>query len=350
MLQFEDVLQRSLDLKPSLDPDRLTRAYKYTDELTKGKYRLSGDPYVIHPLAVFDILLSISPDEDTLVAGLLHGISKSSNYDEEEVKVLFGENVAFLNSAVDNLDMIKSRDENAEAESIRGMFVTMAKDLRVILIKLADRLHNMQTISFHSLAKQKRIAKETMDIYVPISARLGIYSIKGKLEDLAFETLFTNQHEHLKKEMDEYMAERKSTIHDIKEELTSYLKHHNIEAKVEGRVKNLYSIYNKLKLKNHSTLNDIHDVYAIRVVVPNKYDELGNEQNDHLYGVLGLIHSKWTPMAQRFKDYVAVPKPNGYQSLHTAVLGLSPKSSQTTEIQLRTGRMHEEAEYGVASH
>ncbi len=306
MAGFDEFIQKALKIKPSLDRERLFGAYEYVEKINSERYRLSGDPYLTHVMAVIDILLSLNPDEDTIIAAMLHGYAKSGKSSMVEIKELFGETVAFLVEAVESLKAIKSRDENTEAESLRGMFVTMAKDLRVIMIKLADRLHNMQTIEFQSAAKQKQVARETMDIYVPISARLGIYSIKSRLEDLAFKTLYPKQYNHVKDDLDEYVQEKEKAIEHMRRELQAYLASHNIQAKIDGRVKNLYSIYRKLKIKSGTTLNDLHDVLAMRVVLPNKLDE-GGERNEHLYGVLGLIHSKWTPIGQRFKDYVAVP-------------------------------------------
>lgn len=349
LITFDEVLNKAKSYNPDLDCERVKKAFDYAQKLHAGEYRMSGEPAISHYLAVVDILLSLRPDEDTIVAGFLHGVKNVPDFNEEEFRNLFGNNILFLITAVDSLKKIQSSDQSDEAESIRGMFITMAKDLRVILIKIADRLHNMETVDFLPVSKQKQIARETLDIFVPISARLGMYQFKGKLEDHAFRCLYPSQYEHLKNELDEYISERERNIDDIKYELENFLMDNGVVARIEGRIKNLYSIYRKLKLKNHSTLRDLYDVFAIRVIVENKLTN-GREYNEHLYGILGLIHSKWRPMPQRFKDYVAIPKPNGYQSLHTAVIGLSPKSSQATEIQIRTERMHEEAEFGVASH
>lgn len=350
MQTFEDFINKAMVVKPDLDRERLRMAYEYADKINRERYRLSGDPYITHVLSVIDILLSLNPDEDTLIAAMLHGYAKLGNSSPEEIRELFGESVLFLVEAVESLKAIKSRDANTEAESLRRMVVTMAKDLRVLMIKLADRLHNMQTIEFQSVFKQKQVARETMDIYVPISARLGIYNMKSKLEDLSFKTLYPKQYNNIKDDLDEYVQEKEKVIDYMKNELDLYLKSHKIDAKVEGRIKNLYSIYRKLKIKSKTTLNDLHDVMAMRVILPNRTDLEGAEVSEHLYSALGLIHRKWTPIIHRFKDYVAVPKPNGYQSLHTAVLGLSSNASHATEIQLRTERMHAEAEFGVASH
>lgn len=350
MQQFNEIINKAEAYNPYVNKERLIRAYEYTEKISKGIYRLSGDLAITHYLAVVDVLLSLKPDEDTLVAGLLHGTINRPEFDEAEFRKLFGDRVFYLISAVAGLKNIKSRSSKVEAESIRRMFVAMAKDLRVILIKIADRLHNMETIMYYPIAKQKQVARETMDIYVPISSRLGIYNLKGRLEDLAFARLYPKEYEQLSQELNEYLAERESTIDDIKKELKSFLVKHNVNADIEGRIKNLYSIYSKLKLKNHSTLKDLYDVFALRIILDDRHSENGEEQTAHLYGVLGLIHSNWRPVSQRFKDYVAIPKSNGYSSLHTAVLGLSKKDSQVTEIQIRTRRMHDEAEFGLASH
>lgn len=350
MQQFDQLLKKAAGYNSYLDKDKLIKAYDYAQKKSNGIYRLSGDPLMTHYLAVMDILMSFKPDEDTLIAGLLHGCHGLPDFDEKEFESLFGEKVLNLVTSVATLKNIKSRSKKVEAESIRRMFVAMAKDLRVILIKIADRLHNMETLAYQPASKQKLISRETLDIYVPIASRLGIYTVKGRLEDLAFRYLYPKQFEELSQELHDYLAERESTMDDIKQELGQFLIDHDIEAEIEGRIKNLYSIYNKLKLKSHSTLRDLYDVFALRIILQDKVNDKGEFQTDHLYGVLGLIHSQWRPVGQRFKDYVAIPKSNGYSSLHTAVLGLSKKDSQVTEIQIRTKQMHEEAEFGLASH
>lgn len=350
MLTFQEVLKKAEENDPGLDRERFTRAFSYAEKVHENQYRISGDPYISHILAVANILIDLKPDEDTLVACLLHGVPATKGYDKKELKDLFGEKVFFLVNALESLQKVRSRDEGSEAENIRKLFVTMAQDVRVILIKMADRLHNMETLSFRPAFKQKQVAKETLDVYVPISARLSIYHLKGELEDWAFRYLHPRTYEHLKSELDEYLAEREQTVEDSMKELKQLLTENGIEATVEGRVKNLYSIYRKLKAKSRSTLRDIYDVYAIRIVVPDKFNARHQPVTDHLYSLLGLIHARWKPLGHRFKDYVAVPKPNGYQSLHTAVVGLSAKASYPTEIQLRTRQMHQQAEYGNASH
>jgi GTP pyrophosphokinase len=351
MITIAKIIEKAQSFDPKLDKELLNRAYDYASKLHSGQYRLSGDPYISHSLAVVEILLNFRPDENSIVATLLHGLPELAVYKPDEIRKLFGEDVFHLVSAMEMLNKMKAVDHKTEVESLRKMFLAMAKDIRVVMIKLADRLQNMQTLDFHSAAKRKIIAKETMDIYVPISARMGIYSIKTQLEDLCFKYLYSRQYEVLNIQMNEYMVRRGKNIGEIKKELEFCLQEHGIKAEVEGRIKNLYSIYKKLKMKDHSTMEDIYDIFAIRIILPTKLNKQGVEQTDHLYGILGLIHSKWKPLVNRFKDYVAVPKPNGYQSLHTAVLGLAPNQfNQVTEIQIRSKQMHEAAEYGIASH
>ncbi len=311
---------------------------------------MNGDPLIFYYYDVIDVLIDLRTDEDTLIAGLFYGLVDIDKYDKDEVSNLFGEDVVFLIDSLSFLGKIKSNSLNVEVESIRRMFVSMAKDLRVIFLKFADRLVKIRQLDFYSSEQQKLIAKETLEVFVPIASRLGIYVVKSKFEDLSFKYLYPKQYAIRRMDMDEYLKSRRSSIEDIKREVKSFLSSHGIEAEVEGRIKNLYSIYRKLKVKNQTNLTDLYDVFAVRIILPDRYDENGKESVDHLYSILGLIYSRWKPVPNRFKDYVAVPKPNGYSSLHTAVLGLCSKFSQVTEIQIRTKRMHEEAEYGIASH
>lgn len=352
MVTLDEVLAKAVSNNPNLHRESIIHAYEYACDAHKGQYRLSGDPYISHSLAVADILLSLNPDEDAIVTALLHGVADTPHYDITEIEEQFGPSVARLLSAYVTLIKIKSLNKKTDTENLRKMFLVMAQDLRVVLIRLSDRLHNMHTLDFQTLSERKKIARETLDIYVPISARLGIYNMKVQLEDLCFKYLYKEQYEDLRVQLHDYLSVRGKNIDEIKKELTLFLKQHSIKAHIEGRVKNLYSIYKKLKLKTHTTLSDIYDIFAMRVVLPTRYlPKKDKEAVDHLYAVLGLIHGKWRPAPNRFKDYIAVPKPNGYKSLHTAVFGLSPKSFyHPTEIQIRSQKMHEQAEYGIASH
>lgn len=349
MLNFDKFLSKASEYQSSLDQERLRKAFEYAKELHTGKYVPSGDPYTTHLVAVADLLLPLKPDEDTLVAALLHGAVESEKHDEETFKELFGEHVHFLVSSFAELKrIIKSSDQKIELENIRKLFVTIAKDIRVVLIKMADRLHYMQMLSFKSTEEQRQFARDTLDIYVPISARFGIYYFKTLLEDTAFQYLWPDVYDDLYRQREDYITKREKNIYQSQQELKEFLLQQGISATVEGRIKNLYSIYKKLKLKTRSTLDELYDVVAMRVIVPNKM-KANKEKYDHLYTILGLIHNHWEPVAERFKDYIAVPKVNGYRSLHTAVKGLG-SSSQAVEIQIRSQAMHLEAEYGIASH
>lgn len=351
MVTFESILDRVAAYMPKLDRQKLIKVFKYASKAHAGQYRMSGDPYIDHSLSVVDIMLALKPGENDIIAALLHGLSETPFYDLKEIEASFGSDVAGLVSAITFLNKLKTPDSKSENVSLRKMVLAMAQDLRVILIKLADRLDNLRTLDFHTSKNRKIIAKETMEIYVPIAARLGIYNLKVKLEDVCFKYLYPRQYEDLTAQLNEYLLKRGKNMEEIKAELAKFLQENKIESRVDGRIKNLYSIYRKLKFKSNTTIDDIFDVFAIRIIVPDKKNSDGVEVIDHLYSILGLIHSKWKPLANRFKDYLAVPKPNGYQSLHTAVIGLSPKSfNQPTEIQIRSQRMHEEAENGIASH
>jgi guanosine-3',5'-bis(diphosphate) 3'-pyrophosphohydrolase len=350
MLSFEEILESVVAGDPSISRERLRKVYDYAKDFYGLKISLDGRPYMEHALEVAEVLVSFHPDEKTIIATILHGFPQDSRYKESEIAKLFGEDVADLVTSIGILSLMKMVNKNSDLDSLRRMFLVVAKDLRVIMIRLADRLSAMRRLKDFPVNKQKPLARETLDIYVPIASRLGIYNIKVQLEDLCFQYLFPKQYELLGAQLDEYKKNRGNDISSIVSELKTYLAEHGIEAEVEGRIKNLYSIYKKLKLRSHTTLDDIFDIFATRIILPTKLNEVGKEQSGHLYGVIGLIHNKWTPIANRFKDYIAVPKANGYQSLHTAVLGLSPSSRQPTEIQIRSQRMHEEAEYGIASH
>lgn len=351
MINFQQILEKIAIYKPDYKHDLLLKAFTYATKAHSGQYRLSGDPYIDHILTVTDILLSLKPGENAVIACLFHALPQTDSYNLKEIETLFGKDVANLVSALETMNKIKSTDQKAEVESLRKMFLVMAQDLRVVLIKLADRVDSMQTLDFHQVLRRKRIARETLDIYVPIASRLGIFNLKTRLEDLCFKYLYPSQYGALQRELNEYIQQRGKNIDEIKNELGSLLKLNGFEVEIEGRIKNLYSIYKKLKLKNHSGIADIYDVFAMRIILATQYNKDGEEINDNLYAILGLIHSKWKPLVNRFKDYAALAKPNGYQSIHTAVLGLSPKSfNQPTEIQIRSRRMHDQAEYGIASH
>jgi len=328
------------DLLESLDLEKIIKAYNYAYEKHKGQFRLSGEPYIIHPVEVAKILILLNLDTTSVVAGLLHDIVEDCNVSIEEIEKEFGSDVAKI---VDGLTKIEGLDFNlpnaeAKVESIRKMILAMASDIRVILVKLADRLHNMRTLSY--LKDEQKIAeksKETLSIYAPIAHRLGIHMIKWELEDLAFKHLYPKEYRELKEKVSKKLAERREITEEYRQQLESFLKEHGINCKVEGRVKHFYSIWQKMKKKN-KTFDEIYDLTALRVITQDEVE---------CYKALGFVHSLWTPVPRRIKDYIATPKSNGYRALHTTVI---TQHAELLEIQIRSFEMHKEAEYGLAAH
>ncbi len=301
------------------------------------------------PLDVLNKLIPLKPDEDTIIATLLHDIYLNSSLNDEELKSLFGQPVVNLLNSFKKLSALnyKENSKASQIEVLRKMFLAMAKDIRVILIWLAVRLNLLEQLgkSTDKLYRE-RIARETMMLYVPIASRLGIYIMKVELEDLSFKYLEPANYARISKQIEKFGEKRKTAIAKIQQDLKKFLLDSGVSAEVGGRVKSVYSIYQKLFRKNLNSVDQLHDFFAIRVVVPQNGDTL-----DNLYAVLGLIHSEWKPVSSRFKDYVAVPKPNGYRSLHTVVLGLGPRNlDHPVEIQIRDEQMNKEAEFGIAAH
>lgn len=351
MATFAKLKERIQEMNPGCDAKRLEEAFIYAKKRFDGLYHSSGETYVQHVLLVAQNLLDFHPDDNMIIAALLHSLPNTNSYDPASIEKHFGKDTADLVASMERLNIVKKVDQKTELENLRKMFLAMAKDIRVVLLLLADRLQTMSALESEPASVRKAQAQKTMSIYAPIAARLGIYTYKGLLEDLSFKILSPRQYENLLTQLKDYQFKRGRSMDETKKELEDFLKENNISAVVDGRIKNVYSIYKKLKVKNHTTISDIHDIFAIRVILPTKRTSRGEEAVDHLYALLGLIHSKWRPIPNRFKDYVAMPKPNGYKSLHTAVLGLSIDSpNQSTEIQIRSQKMHEEAEFGVASH
>jgi GTP pyrophosphokinase len=325
---------------------QIQKAYELANIAHKDQKRLSGEPYIIHPLHVAIYLAEMSMDPPTIIAGLLHDIIEDTIYNEEYIKNQFGEEVAKLVKAVTKISLVKkdSYKENLPelkaqeaAENLRLMLLATVEDIRVIIIKLADKLHNMQTIQYQKPHKIERIAKEVLDIYAPIAGRLGMYKIKSELEDLAFEALCPQEAKKLKDEIKQSKAELENFLKKVKKVLYQRIEEMNIKAEIDSRVKHLYSVYTKMQ-KSSKTIAQIYDLRGIRIVVPEIKD---------CYAVLGIVHTMWKPLPGRFKDYIALPKPNGYQSLHTTVMAPDGKS---LEIQIRTFEMNERAENGIASH
>lgn len=338
-LNREIFLQKLQDLKlKDIDIDRISVAYDFGNHAHIGQFRKSGEPYFIHPAEVAIILAELDMDDDTIIAGLLHDVLEDTTHTYQDIAEAFGDPVAYLVDGVTKLGKIHyETKEEREVENLRKMFLAMAEDIRVILIKLADRLHNIRTLKFMTDDKKREKALETLEIYAPIAHRLGIFKIKWELEDLSLLYIDPEGYYDLVARVNKKLSERESYIHDVISSLKEELKNVGIYAEIKGRPKNFYSIYKKM-VYQHKNFNEIFDVTAVRVVVDSVKD---------CYGSLGIVHTLWKPIPGRFKDYIAMPKANMYQSLHTTVIsGLG----DPFEIQIRTKEMHAVAEYGIAAH
>ncbi len=335
---MNDVLQMIYDNYTGDDRELLLRAYRYAEAAHAGQKRASGEAYFIHPCAVAQILIELGLDSATVAAAFLHDVIEDTPVTEEDIRREFGDEILLLVSGVTKLDKIvfKSREEE-EAENFRKIFVAMAKDIRVIIIKLADRLHNMRSLNFLSKERQIKMAQETLDIYTPLAGRLGISQIKCELEDLCLKYLEPEAYEFLVENIHQKLYERHNFVGFVVKEIKNILDESKIEGEVFGRPKHFYSIYKKMKTQN-KTLDQIYDLTAVRVIVGTV---------DECYEVLGKIHKKWKPIPGRIKDYIATPKANMYQSLHTTVV---TNFGQAFEIQIRTFEMHRIAEFGIAAH
>ncbi|MBQ8394638.1 MAG: bifunctional (p)ppGpp synthetase/guanosine-3',5'-bis(diphosphate) 3'-pyrophosphohydrolase [Clostridia bacterium] len=335
---MENTLRRIQETYADKDRDLLVKAYEYAANAHANQKRASGEPYFIHPCAVADILMGLGLDAATIAAALLHDVIEDTVCTAEDIEKEFGSEVLALVSGVTKLEKIvfKSK-EDENAENFRKIFVAMAKDVRVIIIKLADRLHNMRSLNFLSHERQQRMASETLDIYAPLAGRLGVSQIKCELEDLCLKYLDPESYDYLVFNVRERLSERKEFVSGIVEEIKELMRGDKVEGEVFGRPKHFYSIYKKMKNKG-KTLDQIYDLTAVRVIVK----DIGQ-----CYTVLGRIHEKWKPIPGRIKDYIATPKPNKYQSLHTTVM---TRYGQPFEIQIRTEEMHRIAEFGIAAH
>lgn len=334
--ELEPVLRAVKENHPKADFDLLERAYVTAERYHRGQFRKSGEPYITHPVAVATILAELGMSETTVAAGLLHDTVEDTDYSLEQCRRDFGEDIAALVDGVTKLDKVKYGD-SAPAETIRKMLVAMAKDIRVLLIKLSDRLHNARTWRYVSKESAARKAKETLEIYAPLAHRMGLNAIKWELEDLAFKTLYPQIYQEIDKLIQEAAPRREEQLSAIIQTIEGDLRDAKIKGTVTGRPKHHYSIYQKMIVRGRD-FNDIYDLVAVRVLVESVRD---------CYAVLGLMHSRWSPMLGRFKDYIAMPKYNLYQSLHTTVIG--PKG-KPVEIQIRTYEMHRRAEFGIAAH
>lgn len=325
---------------PSANLERIRRAYDFAKEAHGNERRKSGDLYITHPLAVAEKLAAIRMDEDTIVAALLHDVREDTDVQIEEIEKRFGKDVAFLVEGVTKLGRLKYRGLTRYVESLRKMFIAMAHDIRVIIIKFADRIHNLETLQHLPRNKQLRIARESLEIYAPIANRLGMGTMKGQLEDLSFKFMYPKEYEKITRLVEARYPKLNESMGKTKRVLERELKKDHVPVEsIHGRRKFLYSLYRKLlRPAYEKDINRIYDLIALRVIVPSVKD---------CYAALGTIHRLWKPLTGRFKDYIAQPKPNGYRSLHTTVFG---EENVPIEIQIRDTEMHELAEYGVAAH
>lgn len=337
-VEFKHLIDTIHSYLPKAKCDDVTKAYQLAEEAHKDQRRVSGEPYILHPLAVAQILADMKIDTTTITASLLHDVVEDTSYTLDDIKKMFGKEVAFLVDGVTKLSRLNYRTkEDQQLNSMRKMFLAMAKDVRVVVIKLADRLHNMRTLRYMRSDKQKRIAQETLEIFAPLAHRLGIFNIKWELEDLSFRYLEPDKYYDLVDQMKQKRHVREEIVNEAIDVLKKALDEAHIHCEINGRPKHFYSIYKKMK-KDNRDLSQVYDLFAVRVIVDDVKD---------CYGVLGIVHSLWKPLPYRFKDYIAMPKPNNYQSLHTTVIGTR---GQPVEIQIRTWEMHRIAEYGVAAH
>ena len=338
IVTFEDFFELAKGYLNEDQLDFVRKAYILAADAHKEQRRKSGEPYIIHPIGVASILASLQMDEYTLAAAFLHDVVEDTEYTYDDVRNIFGSVVANLVDGVTKLGKIAYiSKEDRQIENYRKMFLAMARDIRVVLIKLADRLHNMRTMKYMPAHKQQSISRETLEIYAPLAHRLGIHTIKWELEDLAFRYMEPDIYYTLVEQVKTKRREREAMIFEAMDEMRDSLEKANIKCEIQGRPKNFYSIHKKM-LRDHKELNEIYDLLAIRVLVDSVKD---------CYGTLGIVHSMWRPIPGRFKDYVAVPKSNMYQSLHTTVLSAG---GQPLEIQIRTFEMHRISEYGIAAH
>ena len=337
-LSTENFIRDMRSINPKYDDSAIIKAYEIAQRLHEGQFRKSGEPYIIHPIAVAKILAGFGMDNETVIAGLLHDVVEDTAYTREQLIQDFDVRIADLVDGVTKLGNISfDSSEAAQAENFRKLFLAMSKDIRVLIIKLADRLHNMRTLEYMPTNKRTSKAMETLEIYAPLAGRLGMFSIKFELEDLALKYLHPIEYKNLKQAVRNKKSKYEKDIENLISEISAEMDKAGIQHEIKGRSKHLYSIYRKMIMQNKQ-IDEIFDLLAVRILVSNVKD---------CYAALGLVHTRWKPIPGRFKDYIAMPKPNMYQSLHTTVIG---DNGEPFEIQIRTYEMHRIAEYGIAAH
>ena len=335
---MEEFVSELLKYNKNYDENLLEKAYLTAKKLHEGQLRKSGEPYIVHPMAVAVILAKLGIDDTGIAAGLLHDVVEDTEYSLDDLTKDFGEDIANIVDGVTKLaSIVYESKEERQADNVRKMFLAMSKDIRVLIIKLADRLHNLRTINYMTPAKVQEKCRETLEIYSPLAARLGIYAFKFEMEDIAFKNLDPEAYDKIEKALEAKRIEKSEAINKIVDDINECIKGLNIHYEVYGRTKHYYSIYKKMTFQ-HKNIDEIFDLLAVRVIVDTVKD---------CYAVLGAVHTTWTPIPGRFKDYIAMPKPNKYQSLHTTVIG---ENGDPFEIQIRTQEMHQVAEYGIAAH
>ncbi len=336
---YKKLIETVYEYRPGTDISMIEKAYRLAYDMHKDQKRKSGEPYIIHPLCVAITLAELELDKETIVAGILHDVVEDTDYTMEDVAREFSEEIALLVDGVTKLTQLNYDADKVElqAENLRKMFLAMAKDIRVIMIKLADRLHNQRTMQYQTPEKQKEKSRETMDIYAPLAQRLGISKIKIELDDLSLKYLEPEIYKDLAEKIALRKSDREAFVSGIIDAVAEKISDYGIDAQIDGRVKHFFSIYKKMKNQN-KTLDQIYDLFAVRVLVEDVKD---------CYAVLGILHEMYIPIPGRFKDYIAMPKPNMYQSLHTTLIG---PNGTPFEIQIRTYEMHKTAEYGIAAH
>lgn len=323
----------------SIQEEKLRKAFWFGYKKHESQKRYSGSHYFSHPIAAVELLFPIKPDLETVIACILHDVLDEASISPDEIEAEFGPKVRLLCEGVEKMSRIQLRESEKQYENLRRLFMVMADDIRVIFIRLVDRIHNLQTLRYIPKHKQKRIARESLEVYAPVAGKLGLYNYKSQIEDLAFQHLNPDEYEHISKEILDSKKEQRVIIQKAKNEINDVFNKENIQVvRLQGRPKNLFSIFTKMKRKNFTSVTEVFDLFAIRILVKETSD---------CYKVLGSLHSHWKPISNRFKDYIAVPKSNGYQSLHTTVLGFG---KIPIEVQIKTVDMHLDAEYGPASH